>query len=600
MEKSKKNSIVAVGVCLLAVVLIVFAVGKSGALKNLRLVGGTTASASVFSAFVEANNFAILGGSTITNTGNSVISGDLGLSPGTAITGFFGTVENDGPGTVSGSIHQTDQVAADAQTDLTGAYVATANETCGTDLTGQDLGGLTLTPGVYCFSSSAQLTGTLTLNAEGNSNAVFVFQIGSTLTTASGSSVVFTGGIGSSCNVFWQVGTSATLGATTSFKGNIFALTAISTADATTVDGRLLARSGAVTLINTAVTAPVCVAPVTTETITVVKVVVGGAKTISDFPLFVDGTLVTSGDTNSFSAPATYTITETKNSGYLATYSGDCPGGVVNLTLGTAKVCTITNTYNSRFRGDINSTPDVVALVAPLIDVVKVPSPLALPNGPGLVAYTYTVRNIGTVPMLDVTMVGDSCSPIILGSGDTNGDSRLDVTETWVYNCSTTLTQTHTNTVVATGWANGVSAVDIASATVVVGVPLVPPLIHVTKIPSVLTLFSVGGLVTYTETVTNPGTVPLSNISVIDDKCSPVVYGSGDTNNDSKLDVTESWVYTCRSNLVQTTTNTVTVTGEANGLTARDFAIATVVVSFPSLPSLPSSPSFPSTGFSPL
>ena len=121
-------------------------------------------------------------------------------------------------------------------------------------MTGQDLGGKTLTAGVYCFSSSAQLTGVLTLDAQGSANAVFIFKIGSTLTTASGSSVVLING-GSLCNVFWQVGSSATLGTTTAFGGNILALTSITLTTGATVIGRTLARNGAVTLDSNTVTA---------------------------------------------------------------------------------------------------------------------------------------------------------------------------------------------------------------------------------------------------------------------------------------------------------------------------------------------------------
>jgi uncharacterized repeat protein (TIGR01451 family) len=189
-------------------------------------------------------------------------------------------------------------------------------------------------------------------------------------------------------------------------------------------------------------------------------------------------------------------------------------------------------------------------------------------------------------------MVGDTCRPIILASGDTDVDARLDVNETWVYKCSTTLTETHTNTVVATGWANGISATDIANATVVVGVPVVPPLIHVTKVPSPLTLLAAGGMVTYTEKITNPGTVALSNVLLVDDKCSPMKYISGDVNSDSKLDTAETWTYTCQTNLTKTTLNTATASGEANGLTVRDVAIATVVVANAVVV-----PALPDTGF---
>jgi hypothetical protein len=135
-----------------------------------------------------------------------------------------------------------------AQNDLTTAYNAAAAAACGTTLTGQDLGGLTLTPGVYCFSSSAQLTGTLTLNGLGDPLSEFIFQIGSTLTTASASSVLFENGAMGS-GLFWQVGSSATLGTTTAFEGNILALTSITLDTGATIGcGRALARNGAVTM----------------------------------------------------------------------------------------------------------------------------------------------------------------------------------------------------------------------------------------------------------------------------------------------------------------------------------------------------------------
>jgi Ice-binding-like len=132
-----------------------------------------------------AGSFGVLAGSTVTNTGSSVVAGNVGVWPGAAITGFP-------PGISGGTLHAGDAVAQKAQGDLTTAYNAAASMTPTKVLTGQDLGGMTLTPGVYSFSSSAQLTGTLTLNDLGNPNAVFVFQIGSTLTTATGSAVVFT------------------------------------------------------------------------------------------------------------------------------------------------------------------------------------------------------------------------------------------------------------------------------------------------------------------------------------------------------------------------------------------------------------------------
>jgi type VI secretion system secreted protein VgrG len=203
-----------------------------------------------------AGDFAVLAGSTVTNTGPTVIhNGDVGVSPGSAITGFL-------PGTLTLPYitHSADAVALQAQTDLTTAYNAAAGLPVTQDLTGQDLGGRTLLPGVYHFSSSAQLTGTLTLNTLSDPHALFVFQIGSILTTASNSSVVTIGDpngsvIGGGCNVFWQVGSSATLGTGTKFEGHVLALTSITmTTGASIVNGSALARNGAVTLDSNTIT----------------------------------------------------------------------------------------------------------------------------------------------------------------------------------------------------------------------------------------------------------------------------------------------------------------------------------------------------------
>jgi hypothetical protein len=196
-----------------------------------------------------ADSFAVLAGSTVTNTGPSTINGDLGVSPGTAVTGFP-------PGTVNGTIHSADAVAANAQSDLTTAYDDAASRTPPAAVSG-DLGGLTVTPGVYKASSSIGLTGALTLNAQGDPSAVFIFQIGSTLTTASASAVKLVNGA-QACNVFWQIGSSATLGTSSVFVGNILALTSISVNNGVTVDGRALARNGAVTLDDDTISAAHC------------------------------------------------------------------------------------------------------------------------------------------------------------------------------------------------------------------------------------------------------------------------------------------------------------------------------------------------------
>ena len=232
-----------------------------------------------------AQPFVVLGGAGVTNSGPSVLNGDLGVSPQTSLSGF------GAPAVVNGAIHANDAVAAQAQADLTTGYEVAAGQPIapGNDLTGIDLGGLTLSPGAYGYSTSAQLTGQLTLDAHGVPSAQFVFVIGSTLTTASASSVVLTNGA-SPCNVYWKIGSSATLGTGTAFEGNVMALTSISVNSGVTVLGRLLARNGEVTLINDVLTASQCATettPTPSETGTG-----GGAGTTTTSPVVTGATPV--------------------------------------------------------------------------------------------------------------------------------------------------------------------------------------------------------------------------------------------------------------------------------------------------------------------
>ncbi len=474
---------------LIVILAVVFTLGLVGLIKAATTVNLGT-----------ADDFAILAGSTITNTGSSVITGDLGLSPGTSVTGFP-------PGTVSGTQHVTDAAAVQAQTDLTAAYSNAEGQTPASTVP-TELGGTTKTAGVYnSAAGDFGITGTLTLDAQGDADAVFIFKTASTLITAGASNVVLLNGA-QACNIFWQVGSSATLGTNSIFKGNILALTSATLTTGANVEGRVLARNGAVTLDTNIITKATCALPPPPP------------------------------------APATPSV-PVLSPGYFAPL--------------------------------------------PLINITKIPSPLALPSGPGSVTYTYTATNIGKVAMIGVWVTDNKCSPVTFISGDSNNDSKLDIDESWVYRCAKTVSQTETNTATAHGQANGWDGYDTANATVAVGTSLPPPLIHLVKKPNLFVLPAGGGAVTYAYTVTNPGTEPLSNVSVIDDKCTGlpgrVVGHPGDLNKNDLLESNEIWSFTCQTNLTQTTTNTGTAQGSANGLTAIDFSPATVVVSAPGLPS---------------
>jgi len=204
----------------------------------------------------QAASFAVLGGQAVTNTGPSVINGDLGVSPGNAISGFP-------PGIINGGLHYTDGVAAGAQADLVTAYDSVGPlAPTQTGLTALD--GMTLVGGVYDGGElGLGVGGTVTLDAEGDSSSVWVFRASSSLIVNSGSTVALVNGA-NACNVFWRVESSATIGTGSDFSGTVMALTSIAAQTGATIDGRLLARNGAVTLDNNVITSDQCSA--TTET----------------------------------------------------------------------------------------------------------------------------------------------------------------------------------------------------------------------------------------------------------------------------------------------------------------------------------------------
>lgn len=216
-----------------------------------------------------AESFAVLGNTTVTSIGQTVLNGDLGLSPGSAFTGFP-------PGLVTGTIYAGDTVAAQAQTDARAAFKGLTAEAPVQDLTGQDLGGLTLTPGVRSFGAAAQLTGVLTLDAQGDSTARFDFLIGSTLITAAGAEVLLLNGAQAD-NVFWEVGSSATLGADTEFYGSILADQSITVGTGSSLSGRALALNAAVTLDDNLITVPVAIPEAATFSLLALSALVLGA-----------------------------------------------------------------------------------------------------------------------------------------------------------------------------------------------------------------------------------------------------------------------------------------------------------------------------------
>ena len=209
----------------------------------------------------SAGNFAVLAGSTITNTGSSVVNGDLGLNPGTSVTGFPA-------GVLNGTKHIADANTVEAQVDLTAAYLNAAGQTPVTTIP-SELGGSTKIAGIYDSSDGKfSITGTLTLDGQGNPGAVFIFKTASTLITDGASNVSLINGA-QACNVFWQVGSSATLGTNSVFKGNILALTSATLTTGANVEGRVLARNGAVTLDSSTITKATCAVIIPTPVIVV-------------------------------------------------------------------------------------------------------------------------------------------------------------------------------------------------------------------------------------------------------------------------------------------------------------------------------------------
>jgi hypothetical protein len=281
-----------------------------------------------------ARTYSVLGGQTVTNTGPSILAGDVGVSPGTAITGFP-------PGLTAGVVHAGDTEAGGAQADLTIAYNDAAGRAPIATIAG-DLGGLTVTPGVYNASSSIGLTGTLTLDAQGDPSAVFIFQVGSALTTASASDVSMINGA-QPCNVFWQIGSSATLGTASRFIGTILALTSITVTTGTTVEGRALARNGQVSLDTNVFTEPGCdTTPTTTTDDTTTTTTPGDTTTTTD-----ETTTPTDTTTDTTTTTTTTTTDDTTTTEETTTTTGETTTTTGETTTTTGETMTTTDDSES-------------------------------------------------------------------------------------------------------------------------------------------------------------------------------------------------------------------------------------------------------------
>jgi uncharacterized protein with beta-barrel porin domain len=389
-----------------------------GAVAALGLVVALTSPSHAQSPSAVLGSFGVLCGSTCTNTGTSVITGNVGVSPGTAITGFP-------PGIASGTIYSAGAVPLQAQVDNTTFYNYLAGRPTTQDLTGQNLGGLTLVPGVYNFSSSAQLTGLLTLNGPGN----YIINIGSTLTTASASRVLLeNGALGG--NVFWRVGSSATIGTTTSFVGDILAMASITLTTGATINcGAAWAQTGAVTLDTNTIAICSALVPSTTtlNTINTAAAITAVIATTGTLPPALLDTLV-------FLSPTQLAVALTQISGELGTGAAQAGTEAMNPFLSL-----LTNPF-SEARGVVPEIPlphrPVLIFKAP---IYKAPVAEAAPDprrwsiwaatygghysnsgDPSVGSHDFSATSFGVAAGLDYRVTPNTVVGFALGGGRAN------------------------------------------------------------------------------------------------------------------------------------------------------------------------------------
>ncbi len=593
MSKFNKNSVV------MAVSVVFLAFGLAGPVAALAATAPTLGAVGTYAIVSD----------TWTNTLNAgletaVIGGVCYTTPpGTPPISINGVTTTPLSQAVVPCTNGAAQSSALANLNAQACTSIGTNVTLNTIIIGANPPG-TFPPG--CYSSSGTMDITLSTNVTLNGPGVYIFRSGGALTTGANSNVLLTNGALAQ-NVYWTPGGAASIGAnaatspTPTFVGTIIAdalgSTGINVGHFANVRGRLLAFGHTVTTDSNTITVP--------TSLHVIKLVVngnGGTAVPSSFTVHLknaSGTEVGGGPFAGVAAPGTsyalssgaYTVSENANASYVQTFTGDCDAnGNVTLATGDDKICTVVNTDIPPPAPVTSGGSSGNARIVPLIGILKVPTPLALPGGAGQVTYNYTVWNVGgQQALINVTATDDQCSPLTFVSGDLNNNGKLDPHEVWNYTCTTTLTKTTTNTSVAIGHSDdGFNQPTIATAiaTVVVGAPLTPPLINIIKVPSTLTPLPFGGgNVTYSYIVTNPGVVPMNNVTVTDDKCAPVLGPiAGDVNGNNLLDPGESWRYSCQTNVPISTRNVATAQGRANGLVALGYAFATVLVSAPGLP----------------
>ena len=314
----------------------------------------------------------------------------------------------------------------------------------------------TLTPGVYASESGTfQITGPLTLDAQGDPNAVFIFKTASTLVTASGSSIVFINGA-QPCDVYWQVGSSATLGTFSQFAGHLMALTSITANTGATVQGQLLARNGAVTLDTNTINNALCETATPNPAIHITKTAspssMVGSGTVAYMYLVtnpgnVDISSVTV--TDNVATNVHYVTGDTNNDGILQPSETWVYSATANISTTTTNTAVVNGDANGTPVTDTATATVTVTPAAPAIHVTKSASPSSM-IGTGTVTYTYTVTNPGNAPLTSVTVTDNVVTNVHYVSGDTNDDGILQPGETWIFSGTAVVTSTTTNTATAT------------------------------------------------------------------------------------------------------------------------------------------------------